>query len=138
MNLLQEISKLPDDIIRIIKEFIPQYKLVFVNSHFYHLYHSYIRNTIPLYENYIRDTIRRDNEFVFKKIVEENVDGWVKNKNYIYKNMVFSNYIYFINYFCMENNSQNCRQNLYNYLNKRELSINLHKKNSIKYIKWTK
>lgn len=134
MNLLQKISKLPDDIIMLIKEFIPHYKLVFVNLHFYNLYHLHIRSMIPLYENYIRDTIRRDNTFVFKKIVEENMDGWLKNKNYRYKNMIFSNYIYFINYYCMENDSQNCRQILYDFLNKRQLSINLHKKNTIKYI----
>jgi hypothetical protein len=135
MNLLDKIYKLPDDIIKIIKEFIPQYKLVFVNLYYYNLFHSYVRNMIPLYENYIRDTIRRDNEFVFNKIVEENLYNWINNKNYRYKNMIFSNYMYFINYFCMENNSQNCRKILFDNLNKRDLSINLHKKNTVKYIK---
>jgi hypothetical protein len=135
MNLLDKISKLPDDIIKMIKEFIPQYKLVFVNLYYYNLFHSYVRNMIPLYENYIRDTIRRDNEFVFNKIVEENLNNWINNKNYRYKNMIFSNYMYFINYFCMENNSQNCRKILFDNLNKRDLSINLHKKNTVKYIK---
>ena len=135
MNLLDKIYKLPDDIIKMIKEFIPQYKLVFVNLYYYNLFHSYVRNMIPLYENYIRDTIRRDNEFVFNKIVEENLYNWINNKNYRYKNMIFSNYMYFINYFCMENNSQNCRKILFDNLNKRDLSINLHKKNTVKYIK---
>jgi hypothetical protein len=69
MNLLDKISKLPDDIIKMIKEFIPQYKLVFVNLYYYNIFHSYVRNMIPLYENYIRDTIRRDNDFVIDKII---------------------------------------------------------------------
>jgi hypothetical protein len=135
MDVIHKVSKLPDDIIKHIKEFIPQYKLVFVNRHFYNSYHSLIRKMVPLYENYIRDMIRRDNEFVFEKIMEENIERWMKNKNYIYKNMIFTNYSYFINYFCMENNSQNCRKILYNYLTKCHLSINLYKKNTIKYIK---
>ena len=135
MDIIKKISKLPDDMIKYIKEFIPNCKLVFVNRHFYHLYHLSIRNIIPLYENYVRDMIRRDNDFVFEKILKENIERWIKNKNYIYKNMIFTNYSYFINYYCMENNSQNCRKILYDYLNKCDLSINLYKKNTIKYIK---
>jgi len=127
---------LPDDIIRYIKEFIPVNKLVFVNKTFYDLYHHTIRKTIPLYENYVRDTIRRDNEFVFEKIVQENFDFWLKHKQYMFKNMIFSNYVYFIMYFCIENNSERCREVLLQFLSKRDLCRNLHKKNVVKYIKW--
>ena len=135
MSIISKISELPDEIINHIKEFMPNCKLVFVNRYFYNLYHYTIRNSISLYENYIRDMVRRDNDFVFKKIIEENMERWIKNKNYVYKNMVFKNYSFFINYFCMEHNSQNCRKILYDYLNKCQLSINLYKKNTIKYIK---
>jgi hypothetical protein len=135
MSIINKISELPNEIINYIKEFIPNCKLVFVNCSFYKLYHYTIRSKISLYENYIRDMVRRDNDFVFKKIIEENMDRWIKNKNYVYKNMVFKNYAFFINYFCMEHNSQNCRKILYDCLNKCQLSINLYKKNTIKYIK---
>ena len=87
---MKQISDLPDDIIRYIKEFISVNKLVFVNKTFYNLYHHTIRKTIPLYENYTRDTIRRDNEFVFEIVIRENIDYWLKNKQYRYKNMVFT------------------------------------------------
>jgi hypothetical protein len=137
MNQIKTINDLPCEIIRLIKEFIPCQKLVFVNSNYYNLYHSTIRNQIPLYENYIRDMIRKDNDFVFQNIVRENIDSWLKNKQYRYKNMIFNNYIYFILYFCLENNSERCRQILHSYLKERDLCRNLHKKNVVKYIKWT-
>lgn len=134
---MKQICNLPDDIIRIIKEFIPTQKLVFVNKTFYNLYHHTIRKSISLYENYIRDIIRRDNDFVFEKIIKENLDLWLKNKNYRYKNMVFNNYLYFIMFYCIENNSERCREILIDKLSKRDLCRNLHKKNVVKYIKWT-
>jgi hypothetical protein len=134
--MLDYISFLPDDIINYIKEFIPCNKLVFVNSIYYKLYHYTIKKNIKLYNNYIRDTIRRDNEYVFEQIIKENIDLWLKKKEYIYKNMVFDKYLYFVLNYCIENNSNTCRNVLISYLSKRDLCRNLHKKNLIKYIKW--
>jgi len=136
MGLLDSISDLPDEIIELIKEYIPLCKLVFVNSTYYKLYHHTIKKQIPFFDNYIRDTIRRDNDYVFKQIIRENYDIWLKKKQYAYKNMIFNNYIYFIRYYCIENNSEKCRLLIKEYLSKGDLSINQHKKNVIKYIKW--
>ena len=133
---MEHISDLPCDIINLIKEYIPRWKLVFVNKNFYDLYHYTIKKRIPLYNNYVRDMIRRDNEFVFERIIKENIELWLKKKEYFYKNMVFNNYIYFIMNYCIENNSERCRDVLINYLSKRHLCRNLHKKNVVKYIKW--
>lgn len=130
------INDLPEVIVDLIKEFIPLIKLVFVNKTFYNLNHSKLYKFIPLYENYTRDMIRRDNSFVFEKIVIENFDIWIRNKQYRYKNMIFNNYIYFIHYFCIENNSERCREVINIILKERDLSKNLHKKNVFKYIKW--
>jgi hypothetical protein len=127
---------LPDTIVDLIKEFIPPQKLVFVNRNFYNLYHHTIKTSIRLYENYVRDMIRRDNNIVFDKILGENIDIWLKNRQYRYKDMVFNNYIYFILYYCIENNSEQCREIIHHYLKKRDLCRNLHKKNVVKYIKW--
>ena len=131
---MNTISELPDDIIRLIKEYIPIHKLIFVNSLYYKSYHYLIKKYIPLFENYIRDTIRRANEFVFEQIIRENINYWVKKKQYIYKNMMFNNYIYFIIHYCIENNSDKCRLIIKNYLSKGNLCINQHKKNIVKYI----
>ena len=137
MDIIKKINMLPNDIIILIKKFIPYKTLVFVNSNYYNLYHSTIQIYIPLYENYVRDMVRKDNSFVFEKILQENFDKWIKNKKYKYKNMIFKDYIYFIIYFCIENDSDKCKLVLYEHLQKRHLCKNLHKKNIIKYIKWT-
>ena len=134
---MKSISDLPDDIINLIKEFIPRQTLVFTSKTYYDLYHHTIKNTIPLYENFVRDIIRRDNHVVFEKVIGENIDLWMKNRQYRFKNMIFNNYIYFIVYYCIENNSERCREIIHEYLKKRDLCRNLHKKNVVKYIKWT-
>ena len=134
MSIFKNVYKLPNEIINLIQKYIPYQILVFINKFYYNQYHYIIRKSIPQYENYTRNTIRRDNEFVFKQNIEENFDYWIKNKQYMYKNMVFNNYIYFIIYLCIENNSERCREIIYDHLKKRDLCINLHKKNIVKYI----
>ena len=136
MNAANNIFNLPDDIVREILTYIPRQKLVFVNKLYYNSYHCCIKKYISLYESYVRDTLRRDNFFVFEKIVEENFKSWIENRQYRYKNMVFSNYIYFVLHFCTENNSEMCHKILIKEFKKRDLCRNLHKKNIIKYIKW--
>jgi hypothetical protein len=137
MNVVKNICDLPDDIIREIFDYIPRQKLVFVNITYYNLYHYLLKNHIQIYESYIRDMIRTDNYFVFERLIRENMDSWIKNRQYRYRNMVFSNYIYFVLHFCIENNSDRCRNILMEEFSKRDLCRNLHKKNIIKYIKWT-
>jgi len=131
-----KLNNLPDVIIDLIKEFIPRQYLAFTNKTFYNLYHHTIRNNIPLFDNYVRDMIRGDNYIVFEKILGENIELWCKNRQYRYKNMVFNNYIYFVLYYCIENNSDRCREIINDNLKKRDLCRNLHKKNLVKYIKW--
>ena len=54
-------------------------------------------NSYPMvYENYIRDTMRRDNSFVFEKIMRENYKKWWEISHYVYKNKIFKNYLYFM------------------------------------------
>lgn len=137
MIKVEKINDLPDDIIRTILEFIPRESLIFVNNKYYDCYHYLLRNNINNYESYVRDMISRDNFIVFEKIIRENIESWIECRNYRYKDMVFNNYIYFILYFCSENNSEGCREILIKELKIRDLCRNLHKKKVIKYIKWT-
>ena len=93
-NLFNNIQKLPQDIIFLIKEYIPKKYLIFTNKENYKLYHKLLKPSINNYENYIRDTIRRDNSFVFEQIMNENYKIWKTKTNYMYKNMIFNNYFY--------------------------------------------
>jgi hypothetical protein len=136
MDVVKNISELPEEIISKIFDYIPRQKLIYVNSTYYKLYHYLLKSHIPVYESYVRDMIRKDNYFVFERLIRENIEGWIKNRQYRYKDMVFSNYIYFVLHFCVENNSERCRNILIEELSKRNLCRNLHKKNIIKYIKW--
>lgn len=134
---MNEITKrLPEELVKYIKEYIPKKKLVFTNRENYNLYHHLIKPYIKDYESFIRSMIRQDNEFVFKKIVEENYRTWYEIRQYKYKNMIFNNYLYFVINFCIENDSNNCIKILSYFLKEHGLCKNLHKKNVVKYIKW--
>jgi phosphoribosyl-ATP pyrophosphohydrolase len=134
---MNEITKrLPAELVRYIKEYIPKKEFVFTNRESYNLYHLLIKPCIKDYESYIRYMIRKDNEFVFKKIIEENYRKWYEIRQYKYKNMIFNNYLYFVINFCIENDSNNCRKVISDFLKEHGLGKNLHKKNVVNYIKW--
>ena len=134
---MNEITKrLPVELVRYIKEYIPKKEFAFTNRENYNLYHILIKPCIKDYESYIRYMIRQDNEFVFKKIIEENYRKWYEIRQYKYKNMIFNNYLYFVINFCIENDSNNCRKVISDFLKEHGLGKNLHKKNVVKYIKW--
>ena len=130
------INELPEEIINIIKEYLPKNKLVFTNRENYHLYHLVIKSYIIDYESFIRAMIRQDNDFVFLKIVQENCYRWYQIRQYQYKNMIFTNYLYFVINFCIENESNNCRKIVSNFLKEHGLAKNLYKKKVVKYIRW--
>jgi len=129
-------KRLPLELVRYIKEYIPKKYFAFTNRVNYNLFHSFIKPSIKDYESYIRTMIRQDNEFVFKKIIEENFSKWYEIRQYKYKNMIFNNYFYFVMNFCIENESNNCIKIILEFLKEHGLGKNLHKKNIVKYIKW--
>lgn len=135
-DVIIKITELPQELIDIIKEYIPKHILAFTNKQNYNLYHSFIKKSINMYENYIRDTIRRDNLFVFEFIIKENYKKWINIKNYNYKNIVFNNYISFIIHYCIENESDNCKNFIIYFMKEHGLCKNQHKKNIIKHIRW--
>ena len=48
--------------------------------------------------------------------IEENYKDWIHIKKYYYKNKIFSNYINFLIDYCIENDSEKCRQSLSEFL----------------------
>jgi hypothetical protein len=138
INFYNNINNLPNEIKDYIKEYIPLYVYAFLNKTFYLENHKFIRKYIDRYqiENYIRNTIRRDNEFVFLQILKENYKKWLEIKKYEYKWEVFSNYLYFISSYALENESYKCFYLVNDLLEEIGLNKNQHKKNSIKHIRW--
>jgi hypothetical protein len=137
-NIFYYINKLPFYIVNEIKKYIPNKILLFLSREKYIYYHILIRQMIQIikYENYIRYIIYRDFDFIFQQIIQENYLKWFEIKEYVYKNNIYKNYVYFIKGFCIENNSEKCRNFLNNFLEKLGLCKNQHKKNIIKHIRW--
>ena len=135
-ELIANINKLPAELINLIKEYVQKQTLAFVNKTHYILHHSLIKSLIRNYESFIRDVIKRDNAFVFERIVKENVTKWFRITKYTHNSYTFNNYAHFIIYFCVENESHECRKIAEQIFKEHGLCKNLHKKNIIKYIKW--
>ena len=135
--VLEDINYLPEDVVDyVIKEYIPDEYFMLTNKHYYLLYHSTIRHKIRNYENFIRDMIQRDNDFVFRLMLQENYKRWMDIRQYIYKSTLYKNYIYFVNDFCIEHDSNKCRTTLMGFLDEHGLCQNQHKKNIRRSIKW--
>lgn len=109
--ILTNVLKLPQDMINVIKEYIPCKYLIFTNKTNYSLYHSLLRENIVgnQFESYVRDMIRRDNFIAFSEIIKENIDIWNRIHHYEYKHCTYNNYIYFLLDYCIENESNQCR-----------------------------
>jgi len=136
--IFENILKLPEDIVPIINDFIPTKITMFLNKKMYLKSRVLIRKIVPKnqYENYISAMIRRDNDFVFALLMQENFERWLFFKNYVYKATMFSNYIYFLLEYSIENESDKCKQLVNRYIVNSGLSKNQHKKNTSKNIRW--
>jgi hypothetical protein len=135
---LKKLNKLPEDVISIIELYIPSSSLIFVNKNYYQKYHCLIKHLIPKnqFENYIRHIVRRDCDFVFLQILNDNFRKWLKIKQYVYKNIMYKNYLYFLSDYIIHNSSSKCRNVMNEFLKEHGLCQNRHKKNSYIHIRW--
>jgi hypothetical protein len=116
---LPKVKDLPEDIQRIILEYMHlKYKL-FLTKRYYLQYHKIILEIIPKnnIENYIRAMVRQDNSFVFHRLVSENWYKWLNTTNYCYRGRIYLNYIDFLNEYCFDQCSPKCKQVLYCLIN---------------------
>ena len=80
--------------------------------------------------------VRRDYAFVFKQILKENSQKWLDLKNYYYQEYNYSNYLYFLSSYCIDNDSPKCRYLINELFNELGISKNQHKKNIRRHISW--
>ncbi len=139
-KFIENLNKMPADIIYEIYQFIPDEKLIFTNKENYNKLHPLVYNLIPkrFTENYIRDIVSRDNSFVFYYIIRERYQSWTKIKDYCFKNTVYPDYTCFIAHFCIMNESTKCKNIFYEYIQEQGFTVNQHKKNVVKHIRWNK
>lgn len=138
MDICKRIQMLPVVIVSIIQEYIPFIVVVFIDKSKYIQYHEYIMNKMIHYraEKYMRFVIRNDLDFVFSQIYKKRIQRWINTKKYLYKDIVYYNYLSFILYFIMENNSNKCNQLLNEHLIKVGISKKLYKNNTFINKRW--
>ena len=137
--LFQRINILPDVLIDIVHEFVPLKVTIFLSKDLYTHHHYKLKQFIPKInrESYIRDMIRRDCDFVFSHLLNENFVKWIfEIKHYKYKNIIYKNYLYFIKDFCFIQESNKCRTILQTFFEKHDLCKNQSKKNHVRNIRW--
>jgi len=136
--IIEEINKLPSELIMMIKSYLPKTSLIFLNNYYYKKYHYYVKKCIGKdnFENYIRDILRHDNNFVFSRILFDYHTEFSKIKYYVYKKIKYKNYYNFCIDYCISNESVKCRNILNEFLKVQGLCQNRHKKNSCIHIRW--
>ena len=137
-NLFKNIDILPTALIQIIEEYIPPIVTIFLTKQNYINNHRLIKKYINKRntENYIRAMVRQDNYFVFNQLLIENWERWLHLKKYYYRSCIYSNYLHFLDDYCIDNESNECRNLILKLLEELGLSRNQHKKNTVRYIRW--
>ena len=137
--LLEKVSKLPEELVDIIYEYVLYKVKIFLTKDMYIFNHYLIRGFIKRnkIEDYFRTTIRKDNDYVFKILLYENYKNWIDIKQYYYKGQIFANYLYFVRSYCYDNYSEKCIEIIKKFFIEQGLQKNQHKKKTIQYIKWT-
>ena len=138
---LLNLSSFPNDILKIIYEFIPSHNLIFLTSLNYKKSHSELKLTYNLnnkmWERYIKFILRKDYHYVMKQILNENWRIWnvsfYHNKKIIYKNNIFNKYIDFIRELANEYESIKCKTLINDCYKENNISINKNKNISRKF-----
>jgi hypothetical protein len=82
-DILDSVDKLPDELIKVIYDFLPRFILANLSKKNYIKYHLYISKRIINYDSFIRSCIRNENDMVFYYNVIENNKKWLNKKKYI-------------------------------------------------------
>ncbi len=138
-DFFKNVGKLPDELIGLIKCYIPKCVTIFLTKENYQRDHHLLLKTIidkKLIEEYIRVMIRQDNDYVLYNLLVENQERWLGMKNYYYRSGIYNNYLSFLKSYCLDHDADNCYNLLINLFEELGLSKNQHKKNAIRYIRW--
>ena len=112
MDLLQRIMLLGDDETNNIFSYIRPTTLSLLTKPLYiEHHHTILIKTLHRdYSAFIRDTLRNKRDFIFKYIAKEHFDTWNTWRLYRFQNSIYNNYVSYILQFCIDTDSQKCRQ----------------------------
>lgn len=138
MNIL--IYNLPNELLDIIFYYLSNIKKAPLNKFYYNKYNNLLQKnfTVERYNSFIRDIIRNDYNFIFEHIVCKNINNWITENNFYYKNVIYKNYISFYINYCNTYSSNKCKNLIFIFLEKSSIPKTLLKNKKIKYYKWIK
>ena len=121
--------ELCEDVIKYIKEYIPD---IWLNQTNKIEFDKYIKdkliNNSFINDRYVRYVIRKDSYYIFNYILEGKIKLFVKRKHYNYNMKTYKNYLEFLLYFIINNESTGCmnilKNKFGNYLIKNKKYIN--------------
>ena len=137
--IFQYINNLCDDLKDHIYTFIKDDVKAILNKQYYIKKYDHIYNKIPkvYYNNYIRGIIRKDYDLILKLNLNINFNKWKKKRKYKYKKYKTDNYINYLLVICDENNSNKCKDVIWNYIKKSGLEQLWFKRIVVNDNKWT-
>ena len=129
-------NMLCDDVLNYIYEFVSNDVKKSLNKTLFKKYSS--EYPIKRLNSFFINIIRQDYSFVLECHLRERFKSWYKLRNWVYKNMVFHNYIEYLKYLCIEYESQKCR----NMIRSIEKEIQpeagkKYKKKRIRHTRWS-
>ncbi len=124
---------LNDDVIGVIKSFLPRETRVWLTKEDYLANHSVVKQMIPTnrYDQYIHDVIERDHSFVFTQILREQFDKFHKWKNFEKNGNRHHSYLTYLRDKCVEHNSFKCACAIDDFANVKGFSQNWYKRRGI-------
>ena len=129
-----EIVLLPEDLVNIIKSYIPIENLSLTNKYYWNMWYNYSYSN-KLKSSYWRFILRNDNNFVFKKFLINAIPYFLKEKRIIYKSQIYPRRLELVNYLINYTfNSQKCKIVLDTFMKTKRLGF---KKIRVKLNKWS-
>ena len=124
---------LNDDVIGVIKSFLPKEIRVWMSKDDYVANHSVIKHMIPAnrYDQYIHDVIDKDHSFVFTQILREQFDKFHNWKHFEKNGNRHHSYLTYLRDRCLEKKSMKCACAIDNFADVKGFSPNWYKRRSI-------
>lgn len=129
-----EIVLLPEDLVNIIKSYIPIEYLSLTNKYYWNMWYNYNYSS-KLQSSYWRFILRNDNNFVFEKYLINAIPYFLKEKRIIYKSQIYPRRLELVNYLINYTfDSQKCKIVLDTFMKTKRLGF---KKIRVKLNKWS-
>ena len=129
-----EIVLLPEDLVNIIKSYIPIEYLSLTNKYYWNMWYNNSYSG-KLQASYWRFILRNDNNFVFEKYLINAIPYFLKEKRIIYKSQIYPRRLELVNYLINYTfDSQKCKIVLDTFMKTKRLGF---KKIRVKLNKWS-